>query len=259
MALINHDQAQIRDYLLGKLSEDEQQKIEQRLMVEDELFDEFEISKDELIEEYCAGELNRDDSQSFASNYLASQEGRERYAFALVMDCFQHLAPAPALTPPQREQSLTFLERIRSLFRAQPWAAAATSIALVVLVGILIMRMMSSRPEGQTVIGPSLAVTLITRGDGPLPPKVDLPRDAAKLKLQLLLPKLATGVIRYRAELDDKLNTKPVEVVDFNAEAVSVVIPARQLPPGEYSLQLFAVNADGTEKAIPGFYLFNIQ
>jgi anti-sigma-K factor RskA len=46
MALNNGDQVQLRDYLLGRLSGDEQQKIEERLMVEDELFEEFVASKD---------------------------------------------------------------------------------------------------------------------------------------------------------------------------------------------------------------------
>ena len=69
MALSNHDQAQIREYLLGKLGETEQQKIEERLIMEDELFDEFEISKDELIEEFCSGELNQDERQWFELHF----------------------------------------------------------------------------------------------------------------------------------------------------------------------------------------------
>ena len=50
MALTNHDQAKIRQYLLGHLSDEEQQEIEGRLMTEDDLFEELEISKGELIE-----------------------------------------------------------------------------------------------------------------------------------------------------------------------------------------------------------------
>jgi len=43
MALNDHDQARIREYLLDKLSDDEREKIEERLMVEDALFEELEI------------------------------------------------------------------------------------------------------------------------------------------------------------------------------------------------------------------------
>ena len=79
MALNNHDQARIREYLLGRLSDEEEEKIEERLMVDDDLFEELEISKGELIEEYSAGELNQTDRKSFEDGYLASPEGRKRW------------------------------------------------------------------------------------------------------------------------------------------------------------------------------------
>ena len=80
MALNHNDQTRIRQFLLGRLSETEQQKLEERLMIEDDLFQELEISKSELVEEYCANELNHEDNQWFERNFLASPEGKERYA-----------------------------------------------------------------------------------------------------------------------------------------------------------------------------------
>ena len=121
MALNNQDQAQIRQYLLGKLSEAEQEKIEERLMVEDELLDEFEASKDELVEEYCAGDLEHAERDWFESHYLASAEGRQRQAFALTMDYYmkRHASnPAPrTVTPPP---SPTFFERFATFVRTNP-------------------------------------------------------------------------------------------------------------------------------------------
>ena len=74
MALSDHDQTRIREYLLGNLTEEEQQKIEERLMVEDDLFEELEISKGELIEEYRSGELPRREHSWFEQNYLAEEK-----------------------------------------------------------------------------------------------------------------------------------------------------------------------------------------
>ena len=74
MALNNHDQAQIREYLLGKLTEAEQEKIEERLMLEDEFFDEFEVSKDELVEEYCAGELGQAERKWFEEHQVKTRK-----------------------------------------------------------------------------------------------------------------------------------------------------------------------------------------
>ena len=85
MALSAHDQSRIREYLLGHLSHEEQVHLEERLIVDDDLSQELEISKAELIEEYCAGELTEKEQQWFESNYLASREGRQRYTLAVAL------------------------------------------------------------------------------------------------------------------------------------------------------------------------------
>src|SRR5215470_11632993 len=107
MALNNNDQTRIRDYLLGKLSEDEQQKIEERLMVEDDLFQELEVSKDELVEEYYANELSRDENQWFERNFLASPEGKQRYALTTALGQL-----GASTLPTARPQ--TFFERLQN-------------------------------------------------------------------------------------------------------------------------------------------------
>ena len=104
MALNDNDQTHIREFLLGRLSDDEEQKLEERLLVEDDLFQELEISKSELVEEYCANELNHEENQWFERNFLSSPEGKERYSLAVTLS---HLQRPPS--PPTR--SLTFFER----------------------------------------------------------------------------------------------------------------------------------------------------
>ena len=59
MALNEHDQARIRDYLLGHLSDEEQEKIEERLMTEDALFEELEISKYQLNPQFKADKFEK--------------------------------------------------------------------------------------------------------------------------------------------------------------------------------------------------------
>src|SRR4029079_10434347 len=105
MALNDQDQARMRDYLLGHLSDEEQEKIEERLMTEDDLFDELEISKGELIEEYCAGELSHDDHRWFEQHYLASADGKRTHAIAVSLNAVKCPIPAP--------QKLTRFERLQ--------------------------------------------------------------------------------------------------------------------------------------------------
>ena len=95
MALNAHDESRIREYLLGHLSHQEQVHLEERLIVDDELIEELEISKGELIEEYCAGELTEKERQWFESNYLASLEGRERYSMAVALSYLSSRTPRP--------------------------------------------------------------------------------------------------------------------------------------------------------------------
>jgi hypothetical protein len=250
MALTNNDQIRIRKYLLGKLSEDEQQKIEERLIAEDDLFQELEISKSELVEDYRANELSRDEKQWFENHFLASPEGKEMYELTMSLD---HLARSI----PKRVAPATFSERLQKYFRQYRWAVATASA--VVIVGLILILIYNLRPAGHTVSGPTLASNITNRAEGSLPAKVTIPGNASELKLRLLLPRDMSPDAKYRAELDNKTETRPVKVLEQDRESVSVVIPVSQLPRGEYSLKLIAITPEGTEREIPGDYLFNIQ
>src|SRR5262245_11956395 len=128
MALSENDQLTIREYLLGKLTEDEQEKIEERLMVEDDLFQELEISKGELIEDYRAGELSRQEKASF-EQFLSTPEGGERHVFAVAMNCVG------------RAQRPSLREKFGNLFRMPQWAVAAVASAIVlIIVGVVWFR-----------------------------------------------------------------------------------------------------------------------
>jgi hypothetical protein len=258
MALNNHDQAQIREYLLGKLTEAEQEKIEERLMLEDELFDEFELSKDELVEEYCTGELGQAERKWFEEHFLASAEGRQRRAFAVAMDCLRQPVAVEQTERPELhiERRVTLFERVAAFVKTQPWAVA-TATAVVVLAVVLGGMRLTSRGGGQTFNATLTTAALKRGGEGPLPDKLHLPPNTSKLQLRLELPKPASAGTRYQAELDDRVKTKPVEIVRSDPQSVTVMIPTELIPRGEYSLQLTPTTPDGTEQHLS--YLFNID
>jgi hypothetical protein len=262
MALNNHDQAQIREYLLGKLSEVEQEKIEERLMVEDELFDEFEVSKDELVEEYCAGELDRAERQWFESHFLASAEGRQRRAFALAMNCLRE--PQPALVSQTKpwpelhvERRVTFFERLAAFVKMRPWTVATVTAVVLVIALVLVATRSGSRRQGEVFAATLTNATLKRGAEGPLPTKLHLPSNTAQLKLRLELPKAAAPGTRYKAELDDRVNRKPVEIVQSDPQSATVVIPTELVPRGEYSVLLTTKNPNGITQQLS--YLFNIE
>jgi len=247
MALSDHDQTRIREYLLGNLTEEEQQKIEERLMVEDDLFEELEISKGELIEEYRSGELPRREHSWFEQNYLATPEGRQRYTFAIALECVER--------PSAQPQRPTLFEQLRAFFTAQRWALATATA--VVLVAVAVFAVQLSRP------GTSIAVTLgnsISNRASTEPKyrQVPLRSDIGELRVSLVLPESAVRGTNYHVQLDKRGETEDLTPTAYDANSVSVVIPASKLPPGLYSLKLFAIDANGTEQRISGDYFFEV-
>ena len=246
MALSEYDQLRIREYLLGKLNEDEQEKIEERLMVEDDLFQELEISKGELIEEYRAGELSQKEQQSFAS-FLATPEGRRRHTFAAAIQCLERTVPLP--------QPRGWLERFVQLFKEPQWAAAAVaSVALIVIVPVALIRYVQQPAKFVAVTLTNKAITRAA-GDNQYQ-KVTVPPDASELRISLTLPEPATPGVRYSVELDNRRETTPFEPSGQDANSVSVVIPARKVPPGLYALTIYEIKPDGTKQQLPGNYFF---
>ena len=249
MAFNNHDQASIRAYLLGRLSDGEQQKIEERLMLEDDLFEELEISKGELVEEYHAGELNQKEREWLERHFLASPEGKQRYTFALALGRLEPPKPPP--------QPLGWFQRLQIFLRTSTWQIPATTAA-VALIAIAII--IITRPQRQT-FAITISNSALTRStSGVQYAQVPLKSDVGEVRLTLMLPQGATPGVSYRAELNNRRDEpKSLKPSAHDANSVLVVIPAEELPPGPYALSLFAIQADGGEEAVPGSYFFTVE
>jgi len=250
MALSNHDEEQVRAYLLGRLNDEEQQQIEERLMTEDDLFEELEISKGELIEEYCADELPQKERDWFKDHYLASAEGRQRQTFVLALDSRKSPDPAP--------RPLTWFERLTALVRTRPWSVAlATATAAVLIFAVLITRRTQTIP---TAYAFSLNSTVGRRSAGDVRYyPVTLKPDVNELKITLQLNESAPRGKDYRVELDDRTEKTSLKPLSHDANSVLVVIPTSSIHEGLYSLTLNAIKEDGTEQPIPGEYLFELH
>ena len=69
-------------YLLGQLSEEEQQRIEELYFTDDEIHEQLVALEDELRFDYAQGKLNHREREQFEKRFLASAEDREMSAFA---------------------------------------------------------------------------------------------------------------------------------------------------------------------------------
>jgi len=250
MALSSNDQTSIRNYILGQLSDDEQQKTEERLMLDDELFEEFETLKGELVDEYRAGGLRQNEREWFESHFLASSEGKKMYTFAVALNCIQRPAPAP--------QRLTWFEQLRSLLNKKTWTLAiATAAAVLIVIAVSVF---ISRPQPQTHVAVVLTNSAGRRGPGDVQiPRVTLNPNVAEVRASLTLPGSVAPGANYRVELDDGRNTKTVKLASQEGKSVVALIPAAELSRGYYALRLFVVGGDGSEQQIPGDYRFIVE
>jgi anti-sigma-K factor RskA len=253
MALSEHDHDVTRRYLLGQLTDDEEQKLEERLLSEDDFFQEVELTKDELAQEYASGELSGKERQWLQENFLASPEGKQRHEFAKIFDQYVRNHRAQ---PPKR---LSLMERLRNLWNTQPQliSAVSTAAVLVIAVGIYwLIPTSTPRSVAQLTVQNNQGTRSTDPGSGL--PSVKLKEDV--LQLTLMLPQAATPGSAYRVEL--LANEKATKTFDTRAEetqSITVEIPAAQLTRGLYVGIVSTIDANGNPQRVPGIYPFKVE
>ncbi|HEV7905822.1 MAG TPA: hypothetical protein VGO96_18425 [Pyrinomonadaceae bacterium] len=95
----------IKRYLLGELSEQEREQVEQRLMSEDDLYQQLLLAEDDLIDDYISGALSERDRAKFGGRFLHVPELRQdvqsvkalrQYALQRAPQVHTRDSPAPA-------------------------------------------------------------------------------------------------------------------------------------------------------------------
>ena len=83
MSAETHETAEIRKYLLGYIQvEEERRKIEERLMLDDDYFEQISMQEEELIQDYVDGHLSADERRRFEKHFFISEERRSKIEFA---------------------------------------------------------------------------------------------------------------------------------------------------------------------------------
>lgn len=249
MALNEQNQDITRRYLLGQLTEDEEQSLEERFLTEDELFQDLELTRDELTQEYASGQLTEKECASLREGFLRSPAGEEKLAFAKTFTLYSQRHPKP--------KKLGFIERLLSLINVQPkLMLATTTIAAMLVVGAGTWVVWNS--QHQSVATLTLVSSNGTRSaDAGSVPSVRLREDV--LKLVLTLPLSASPNARYSATLlNDKGMIKPL-AAHVDTQAVVVEIDAAQLPRGQYSVTLSTIDDRGVANRLLGNYYFSVE
>lgn len=83
------NEAVLRKYLLGELTEEEELAFEEQLLADDELFDLVLAEEDELVDDYLSGELSEAECERFDSYFLSTPERRRKLSFGETLSRYE--------------------------------------------------------------------------------------------------------------------------------------------------------------------------
>lgn len=134
------DESLIRRYLLGRVTESEQETVEVRLMTDRPYFEQFLRLEEALTDEYVGGHLNEAERERFENHFMRAPGRRESVEFAATLKRYVSEPAPPDPASPVKNRRLPFR---RGPASAQGWPAAAVvslfSVALLLLTaGILL-------------------------------------------------------------------------------------------------------------------------
>lgn len=126
------DEVLLQKYLLGKLSEQEQVRIEDRSFTDPAYLGTLEAAEADLIDAYVRGELSEHDRRQFERLFLTSRQRRNKVEFAKALATVSAESTPPEF-PAQEHQSVwqAFVNLLRVSNPALRFAAGMAALVLV--------------------------------------------------------------------------------------------------------------------------------
>ncbi len=133
-------------YLLGDVSDEAREALEEKYFRDRELFERLSAVEETLVDSYLRGDLRARDLQQFEERYLSTQKGRERIRASAAFREGINKRTTLARTTVGQPQSL--LARLVSLFRIRSVAlVTATAVALFGIIFWLSYSNRETRPD----------------------------------------------------------------------------------------------------------------
>lgn len=292
----NEDKTAIRRLMLGDLSEEEQQRIEERFITDDGYRESVLMEENELIEDYLEGALPEHEMKKFRARFLSTPTQRRKVKIARALKKYAEVESA-AHSPPAVAAHTEHTPWWRALFGALKlrsplvYLPVGAALALILVFGAIRLvdlrranelrareaeRRLQDERELQTLNDPanpgslqpgttlsSVVLSPVSvRGVGAAP---RLDRADPRMIVELRLLRGRDEFRSYRATLqrvgDGADVPLPIPGLRFadtpDGKVVTVKIPARILTRGAYRLTLSGVNADGMAE-VADEYAFEI-
>ena len=135
-------------YLLGELSEDERSRLEERLLADDDYFQQLLLVEEDLIDDYLSGELQPIERARFDEYFMSAPERQQDLRFA---KAFRKYVATADETASQSIQSPTggvsFLSSLLLFLRPPRLALLFSLIALAFIIGSIWLIRRPAQPE----------------------------------------------------------------------------------------------------------------
>src|SRR5438034_8870446 len=116
-AMAQAEAHRLREYLLGQLTEAEEEQVELRLLTEPEFAEEYDIVVNEITDDYVAGKFEGAELRQVEEHFFTSSERRDKLNFTLALR--------------QRKFDLCENAKGRSKRWFRPYLAIAASVLLI--------------------------------------------------------------------------------------------------------------------------------
>lgn len=280
----HQEEGRLRQFLLGRVSEEERQRVEERLLVDPEYRERVLAAQDELIDEYAEGSLSDDERRRVAALILSTPEQREKLRTSLLIKKYVADGAAAHSQSAGEEIERGAHQRTGTPRRWRPYAYGAVAAALLLAFGIIVLRSGWFRgPDEESdrrrrAVESELAQLNDARAPGGQPaysvplgpvfvrdlkaaPRVSPPPGASAVELRLLL--MGGEYDSYRAVIRTLDGPAGYNVANLHAagvpgsRAIPLKVPARLLTRGDYQVTLSGVGA-GDQVEEVGEYNFQV-
>ena len=258
----------LKQFVLGLLTDASRLRLEERLMLEPDVFEELEAVEAELIEDYANGELAGAEREAFQTHFLTTPERCQQAD--LVARLIKRASESKA-TIVQPAEERRFDEGWGWAWRPF-WVGFAVATSLVAVGGLLLRQ--GSPREAPTVLRgghepassspaaslPSPLVDLdvplvagLLRDVGQLP-RVDVPPRVATVhfRLPLTTPEyLFYRAAFYNADAEELWAVSHARVpAGQQPRELSVAVPSEMLSRGDYEVRLTGFSSRNTSHAV---------
>jgi hypothetical protein len=236
----DHEAGAARRFLLGRLTSEESETFETRLIAEAGLFETVRAVEDELLDAFVRGALTAEERQALAARF-EQQPDRVRFATALTRRAQRRTVwRRPILWASAAAASLVLVAGA-GLFRKSSLSAPARPVAAT--ASREVRKPSTAAPEARIA---AFTIALATTRDGERPPRLELAPDVSAVALSVRLHPADRYPV-YELALS-RTDGRPVwsgRVTTRSADGIATTIPVSALGSGTYEVVVAGFDAGG--------------